>query len=142
VNPAVTLLTMAIPRTPISGRPSPPAAQNSSTPSAAARGRDAAELLAALEAGGVPSDLVVFDDAMNRFFDDPLNRKLNLVSALEQPEYGLVEQPGSPWWFGDETPVVFKRACPTVGEHTDEIMRQIGYSDAEIAAFRENKVIG
>jgi crotonobetainyl-CoA:carnitine CoA-transferase CaiB-like acyl-CoA transferase len=108
----------------------------------AARGRDAAELLAALEAGGVPSDLVVFDDAMNRFFDDPLNRRLNLVSALEQPEYGLVEQPGSPWWFGDETPVVFKRACPTVGEHTDEIMRQIGYSDAEIAAFRESKVIG
>lgn len=108
---------------------------------AVARERDAGELLAALEAAGVPADRVVFDDAMNRFFDDPLNRDLNLVSALDQPMYGLVEQPGSPWNFGD-VPVVFRRACPTIGQHTDEIMREMGYSDAEIADLREKKIIG
>jgi crotonobetainyl-CoA:carnitine CoA-transferase CaiB-like acyl-CoA transferase len=108
---------------------------------AAARERDAGQLLAELEAAAVPCDAVVFEDAMNRFFDDPLNRELGLVSALEQPLYGLVEQPGSPWCFPDR-PVRFKRACPDVGEHTDEIMREIGYSAAEIAEFREKKVIG
>jgi len=108
---------------------------------AAAAQRDARELLAALETAGVPADLVVFENAMNRFFDDPVNRELNLVSALEQPEYGLVEQPGSPWDFGD-VPVVFKRACPAIGQHTDEIMREMGYSDAEIADLREKKIIG
>jgi crotonobetainyl-CoA:carnitine CoA-transferase CaiB-like acyl-CoA transferase len=64
-----------------------------------------------------------------------------LVSALSQPLYGTVEQPGAFWNFGD-TPIVFKRACPAIGEHTDEIMREIGYSDAEIAKFREQAIIG
>jgi crotonobetainyl-CoA:carnitine CoA-transferase CaiB-like acyl-CoA transferase len=107
-----------------------------------ARDRKAPDLLARLEAAGVPCDRVVFDDAMNRFFDDPLNRDLGLVSALEHPVYGLVEQPGSLWSFGPQAPVRFKRACPEIGEHTDEIMRELGYDDAEIARYRAEKVIG
>lgn len=107
----------------------------------AAKGNKASELLAALEAAGVPADAVNFENAMHRFFDDPLNRELNLVSVLPQPLYGIVEQPGAFWNFGD-TPVVFKRCCPAVGEHSDEILREIGYSDDEIAAFREAKIVG
>lgn len=106
-----------------------------------ARDRDAAALLAEFEAVGVPCDAVVFDDAMNRFFDEPLNRELNLVSVLEQPVYGTVEQPGAAWNFGD-VPVIFRRAAPAVGQHTDEIMREIGFSDVEIADFRAKSVIG
>ncbi|MEZ5709241.1 MAG: CoA transferase [Blastomonas sp.] len=108
---------------------------------AAAASRSAADLLAALEAEGVPCDAVVLDDAMNRFFDDPLNRELNLVSCLPQPLYGMVEQPGAFWHFGD-TDIVFRHCCPAVGEHSDEIMREIGFSDAEIADFRDRKIIG
>lgn len=107
---------------------------------ASAKARDAADLLTALEAAGVPADAVNFEDAMHRFFDDPLNRELNLVSVLPQPLYGIVEQPGAFWNFGD-TPVVFKRCCPAVGEHSDEILREIGYADEEIAAFREAKIV-
>jgi crotonobetainyl-CoA:carnitine CoA-transferase CaiB-like acyl-CoA transferase len=106
-----------------------------------AKDRDATDLLAALEAAGVPCDLVTFEDAMNRFFDDPINRELNLVSVLEQPLYGTVEQPGAFWDFGD-VPIVFRRACPAVGEHSDEILREIGYSAAEIAEFRAAKIVG
>src|SRR5690606_662763 len=105
-----------------------------------ARARKAPDLFAALEAAGVPADAVNYEDAMHRFFDDPKNRDLNLVSVLPQPLYGMVEQPGAFWNFGD-TPLVFKRCCPAVGEHSDEILREIGYSDAEIAAFREAKII-
>jgi len=108
---------------------------------AGAKAQNADDLLADLEAAGVPADAVNFEDAMHRFFDDPLNRELNLISVLPQPLYGVVEQPGAFWNFGD-TPVVFKRCCPAVGEHSDEILREIGYSDAEIAAFREAKIIG
>lgn len=107
----------------------------------AVRTRDADQFLAALEAAGVPCDAVNFEDAMNRFFDDPQNRALNLVSVLPQPLYGLVEQPGAFWHFGD-VPMVFKRCCPAIGEHSEEILREIGYSDAEIAAFREQAIIG
>ncbi|WP_077145697.1 CoA transferase [Sphingopyxis sp. KK2] len=108
---------------------------------AGAKARTAAGLLADLEAAGVPADAVNFEDAMHRFFDDPRNRELNLISVLSQPLYGIVEQPGAFWNFGD-TPVVFKRCCPAVGEHSDEILREIGYSDTEIAAFREAKIVG
>lgn len=108
---------------------------------AGAKARNTADLLADLEAAGVPADAVNFENAMQRFFDDPRNRELNLISVLSQPLYGIVEQPGAFWNFGD-TPVVFKRCCPAVGEHSDEILREIGYSDAEIAAFREAKIVG
>ncbi|WP_260582906.1 CoA transferase [Sphingopyxis sp. PET50] len=108
---------------------------------AGAKARNAADLLAALEAAGAPADAVNFENAMHRFFDDPLNRELNLISVLPQPLYGIVEQPGAFWNFG-ETPVVFKRCCPAVGEHSDEILREIGYSDEEIAGFREAKIVG
>ena len=108
---------------------------------AAAKARDAADLLAALEAAGVPCDLVNFEDAMHRFFDDPANRAMNLVSVLPQPLYGLVEQPGAFWHFGD-IPVTFRHCCPAVGEHSDAILREIGYSDEEIAAFRAAKIVG
>lgn len=103
--------------------------------------RDAEELLQALEASDVPSEPVSCVDAANRFFDDPLNRELNLVSALSQPLYGTVEQPGAFWNFGD-TPVEFRYACPDIGQHTDEIMEELGFTATEIAKFREDKVIG
>ncbi|OGT55021.1 MAG: hypothetical protein A3E01_12140 [Gammaproteobacteria bacterium RIFCSPHIGHO2_12_FULL_63_22] len=107
----------------------------------AASGREAAGLLAALEKAGVPCDRVNCEDAMNRFFDDPLNRELNLVSALPQPLFGIVEQPGAFWNFGD-VPIVFRRCCPAIGEHSDEILREIGYSDEEIANFRAANIVG
>ena len=107
----------------------------------AAKTRTAAALLAGLEAARVPCDAVNFEDAMHRFFDDPLNRELNLVSVLPQPLFGMVEQPGALWHFG-AVPIVFKRCCPAIGEHSDEILREIGYSDAEIAVFREQAIVG
>lgn len=106
---------------------------------ASARGSD--DLFASLEAVGVPCDRVTFEAAEDQFFSNPLHRELNLISVLEQPLYGTVEQPGVFWHFGD-VPVVFKRCCPMIGEHTDEIMGDLGFSDAEIADLREKKVIG
>jgi crotonobetainyl-CoA:carnitine CoA-transferase CaiB-like acyl-CoA transferase len=106
-----------------------------------ARARASTDLLAALEAAGVQCDAVTFEDAMNRFYDDPLNRELGLASVVKQPLYGEIEQPGEMWDFGD-TPMDITRACPTIGQHSDEIMREMGFSDAETAGYRERGVIG
>jgi crotonobetainyl-CoA:carnitine CoA-transferase CaiB-like acyl-CoA transferase len=108
---------------------------------AAACSRTSLDLLAAFEDESVACDIVVFENAMNRFYDNPLNRNLGLVAVVKQPLYGEIEQPGEMWNFGD-VPMNITRACPTIGQHTDEIMREMGYTDGEIAAFREAKVIG
>lgn len=108
---------------------------------ASVRSRPSAELLAAFAQAGVPSDPVAFENAMNAFFDQALNREIGLVSALPHPVFGIVEQPGAFWCFPDIA-MKIERACPTIGQHSDEIMREIGFSDAEIAGYRERGIIG
>ena len=38
------------------------------------------------------------------------------------------------------TPGAIRRAAPRLGEHTDEVLREAGYSDAEIAALKEKGI--
>ena len=40
-----------------------------------------------------------------------------------------------------DAPVETRRKSPAVGEHTVEIMREVGYSDGEIAELREANAI-
>jgi crotonobetainyl-CoA:carnitine CoA-transferase CaiB-like acyl-CoA transferase len=40
-----------------------------------------------------------------------------------------------------ETPGVWRRPAPALGEHTDEILRTLGYDDATIARLRQQEVI-
>jgi crotonobetainyl-CoA:carnitine CoA-transferase CaiB-like acyl-CoA transferase len=40
-----------------------------------------------------------------------------------------------------ETPGAYRRRAPLVGEHTDEILRGLGYTAAEIATLREERVV-
>ena len=40
-----------------------------------------------------------------------------------------------------ETPGEIRSRAPTLGEHTDQIMEELGYSADEIAAFRENRIV-
>ena len=40
-----------------------------------------------------------------------------------------------------ETPGEIRSRAPTLGEHTGQIMEELGYSADEIAAFRENRIV-
>ena len=40
------------------------------------------------------------------------------------------------------TPTVMQRGAPRLGEHTDEILRELGYSADRIEELRANRVIG
>jgi crotonobetainyl-CoA:carnitine CoA-transferase CaiB-like acyl-CoA transferase len=59
---------------------------------------------------------------------------------MKHPVEGAVPGLGIPVKLS-ETPGAIRRAAPLLGEHNDETLAQLGYSDKEIADLRERKVI-
>jgi len=62
------------------------------------------------------------------------------VLEVDYPGIGTVKSANNPIKLSD-APVSVRRKSPMVGEHTVEIMQEVGYSDGEIAALREAKAI-
>jgi crotonobetainyl-CoA:carnitine CoA-transferase CaiB-like acyl-CoA transferase len=62
------------------------------------------------------------------------------VLEIDYPGLGPVKSAANPIRLSDAA-VETRRKSPTVGEHTVEIMREVGYSDAEIGALRDAKAI-
>ncbi|HEY6981653.1 CaiB/BaiF CoA-transferase family protein [Reyranella sp.] len=62
------------------------------------------------------------------------------VLEIDYPGLGPVRSANNPLKLSDAR-VDTRRKAPAIGEHTVEIMREVGYSDAEIAALREAKAI-
>ena len=73
-------------------------------------------------------------------FEDPQIKHRELVKTVEHPLSGSMSLVGNPLNFS-ETPVEYKRAPPLLGQHTDEILREVLGMDApEIARLSEQKV--
>jgi len=65
----------------------------------------------------------------------------DMVTAVEHPTAGTVKMLGIPFRFSD-TPASIRRAPPLLGQHTEAVLREeLGFSDARIAALRQEKVI-
>ena len=62
------------------------------------------------------------------------------VLEIDYPGLGPVKSANNPIKLSD-APVETRRKSPMLGEHTAEIMRDVGYSDAEIAALRDAKAV-
>jgi crotonobetainyl-CoA:carnitine CoA-transferase CaiB-like acyl-CoA transferase len=60
-----------------------------------------------------------------------------MVADLVHPQAGPTKAIGCPVHFS-ETPTAITRPAPLLGEHTRELLREAGYSDAEIAAMLES----
>lgn len=73
---------------------------------------------------------------LDEALDSELVRARKMVVELEQPRLGKVRQLGVPVKLS-ETPGDPSRPAPAFGEHTFEALREVGYSDTEIAAMIE-----
>ena len=62
------------------------------------------------------------------------------VLEVDYPGLGTVKSAANPIKLSDVPPGAGRKS-PMVGQHTAEIMREVGYSDAEIAALKDAKAI-
>ena len=99
--------------------------------------RTSADWLAALEAAGVPAGPIYRVDEV---FADPQVRHLGIAAPLHDPERGEIRVVGQAVGLS-RTPASVVRSVPEAGEHTQDILGEIEYSDDEIACLRERKII-
>jgi alpha-methylacyl-CoA racemase len=72
--------------------------------------------------------------------DDPQLKHRKMVIETEHPKFGKIIQIGNPFKLSD-TPPRTKGLSPKFGEHTRQVLRELGYSDQQITSFRNDGVI-
>jgi alpha-methylacyl-CoA racemase len=69
-----------------------------------------------------------------------LVRARDMVVELDQPGAGPVRQLGIPVKL-DRTPGAVRAPGPVLGEHTDDVLGALGYSESEVAALKESGAV-
>jgi formyl-CoA transferase len=77
--------------------------------------------------------------SMKEIAEEPSLRNTGTVVEVDHPTRGKYLTVGNPIKLSDSPTEV--RRSPLLGEHTDEIMKELGYSDADIRELHSEKVI-
>jgi len=98
------------------------------------------ERLRALGCHAEPIEELNRDGFRRAVLDDPVNRGLGRVVSYEAPDWGHFEQVGPLLRRGPAPEPGPRLMLPRIGEHTAEVLAELGFDDAEIAALLAAKV--
>lgn len=90
-----------------------------------------------LTAVGVPNGPIY---TVAQAFEQPQATHYGMRQHIEHSTIGTIDQIGFPYQLS-QTPCEIRLAPPTLGQHTAEILAEVGYDDSEVAALRHQNVI-
>ena len=77
---------------------------------------------------------------MKSVLEDPQALANNYVVEFDHPGFGKMKMPGYPIEFSTFSAGIRHRA-PEIGEHTDEILKELGYGEKDISALKSKNII-
>jgi formyl-CoA transferase len=101
------------------------------------RTKKSAEWIELLNEAGVPSGPI---HKMNEVFADPQVKHLQMARKVTSKKRGPMDVVGQAVSLS-RTPWELRRATPEHGEHTDEVLREAGYSADDIAGLHTDKIV-
>jgi formyl-CoA transferase len=96
------------------------------------------EWLRIMDEHGVPAGPVRFTEEL---LEDEQALENGYITSLEHPFMGPVRMAG-PMIQMTGTPLAVQGPSPTLSQHTDDVLRELGYDDTRITALRERGVLG
>ena len=102
------------------------------------REKTSEEWLTLLEGRGIPAGPMRF---VEELFEDPQIRANELLTEVEHHEAGTVTTMGAVAKFSD-TPFEVDSASPALGQHSEGILLDLGYSKSDIKEWREAGIVG
>ncbi len=100
--------------------------------------RPTAEWLGLLEEAGVPAGPVA---SIGEMLELPQTLARDMVVEVQHSKLGPVRTVGFPVKFS-ETPISIERGAPLLGEHTKEVLAELGYTDEEIKGLIGSGAVG
>jgi crotonobetainyl-CoA:carnitine CoA-transferase CaiB-like acyl-CoA transferase len=101
--------------------------------------RNLADTLSALKEARIPCAEAKAPDS-EHFLNDPHTLANDLIAERQHPTAGKLLVAWRYIQFGGTAPTL-GRPTPLLGEHTDEVLREIGYDDAEIQKLHDDKTV-
>jgi len=99
--------------------------------------RDAEYWLERLRAADIPCGPI---NEVDEILNDPQIQARGMIVELQHPVVGPVRSLGNPVHLGD-TPVSYRLAPPMLGQHTVEVLADLGFGQAEIEQLRAEGAI-
>ena len=99
--------------------------------------RPSAEWIEELNKAGVPCGPIY---RLDETFADPQVKHLGMAAPTHHHALGDIELVGQGVRLS-KTPFEVRSPAPDLGDHTDEVLREFGYKDVEIAGFRARSVV-